>query len=369
MPSLLTVDLAAIDKNISALRYHLGANHRIMMMVKGQAYGTDAVCVALHVIKSGLDYIGVAYVREAAALREAGLTCDLFLVQVSPDEAMEAVSLGLSIGMDNIETIQAIGAAAEQLQKTVSCHLQLNTGFHRFGCTPEEALALARAINTHPHLTLEGLMSHYAAADDPAHDRFTEAQGRQLTTTVQMIRDSGITCPYAHISNSAGAIRFPNTAHNLSRIGLSAYGVYPSDCTKTLINLTPVVTLSAPIIKIHLCKKGDTIGYSRRYTVQGDERIGVLPIGYADGIPRNHSQHGHCLVQGKRVPLIGHVCMDFLMINLTAVPNAQVSDPAVIIGTDTHGNRLSIEEISSQSGTAAHETLARLQPRIPRQFL
>jgi alanine racemase/UDP-N-acetylmuramoyl-tripeptide--D-alanyl-D-alanine ligase len=208
----------------------------------------------------------------------------------------------------------------------------------RFGCRPEEALALARLIKDCPFLEFEGIMTHFACADNPEDDDFTRQQATTFEKVIQEMQQKGIHVPWKHAANSAGAVRFHYPQFNMVRIGLAVYGLYASEATKSALELRLALSLTSRIVGVNLCKTGETISYGRSYKVRNDnQRIAVLPIGYFDGLHRNYSGKGHVLIRGQKAPMVGKICMDFMMVDVTQIPNATVGDSVLIFGEDEYG--------------------------------
>jgi alanine racemase len=240
----------------------------------------------------------------------------------------------------------------------------------RFGCRPENALHICQRILKCPMLALEGIMTHFACADDPSQDAFTRSQAQRLQDVIDLLASHGISPTWRHASNSAGAIRFDFPQFNMVRIGLAVYGLHSSQATREAMELRLALSLISHIVGINNCKLGDTISYGRSYSVQRNEqKIAVLPMGYFDGLHRNYSGKGVVIIRGQKAPMVGKICMDFMMIDVTNIPNAAAGDPVLIFGEDEYGFYLSPEDLATSGDSIVHELITCLGPRIQRIFV
>ena len=239
----------------------------------------------------------------------------------------------------------------------------------RFGCQPHDALELAEAIKHSPHLELEGLMTHLSALEDLTQDAFSLLQVETFQKVRVELEKKGHRPPWIHVSNSAGLLRFPEINENMVRLGLSIFGLHPSMETFSL-PLKPAVSLQSKIVGINTCIKGASVSYGRSYIVEREEaKIAVLPIGYYDGLHRHYSGKGHVVIRGQKAPMVGKICMDYMMVDVTDVEGVAVGDPVLIFGSDEFGHVATPEAFSAQSHGDIHELVTCLGPRIPRIFI
>lgn len=370
LTNLCLINLAAIEANIKAIRGKLPIETRIMIMVKALAYGTDDLRIAKFLSRCGIDILGVSYVDEAIALRKGHVKQHLFVLNASSHEANKIIAWDLEVGVSDIPFIEHLGKLANEAKKQVKVHLHIDTGMCRFGCRPEDALRLAKAIKSHPFLILEGIMTHFASSDKPSDDAFTLSQAQKLDQAIATLKAEGFSCPWVHAANSGAAIRFNFPQYNMVRIGLAAYGLYPSLAVQEQIDLKLAVSLISRIVGINICKKGETISYGRTYTIEKEEqKIAVLPVGYFDGMHRNYSGKAHVLIRGSKAPMVGKICMDFMMADVTDIPNVSIGDQALIFGEDDYGNYLSPEDLAERGNSIIHELITCLGPRIQRVFI
>lgn len=364
------INLAAVAENLQTIRHKIPSNTRCMVMVKALAYGTDDVQMAKFLATYGIDILGVSYVDEGVALKRAGISQTIFAINAAVYEAAKVVKWGLEIGVSDEALIEAVASAARDQKKIIKVHLHVDTGMSRFGCRPEAALHLAKLIADSPWIELEGIMTHFACADNPHQDAFTWAQVECFDRVIAELHRHGIHPKWRHAANSSGAIRFDFPQYNMIRIGLAVYGLYSSHATKEALELRLALSLLSRIVGLNICKQGETISYGRSYQVERDqERFAVLPIGYFDGLHRNYSGKGAVIVRGQKAPMVGKICMDFMMIDVTDIPNAVPGDSVLIFGEDEHGHYLSPEELATQGDSIVHELITCLGPRIQRIFV
>lgn len=364
------INLAAVQSNITTLRKALPPKTRVMAVVKALAYGTDDVRMSKFLSTCGIEILGVSYVDEGVALKRAGVQQAIFAINAAPYEATKVAKWELEVGVSDKELIEALGEQALQLNKQLKVHLHINTGMGRFGCRPEEALELAQFIGQFPHLTLDGVMTHFASAEDPSQDAFTREQIRLFDNSIATLKAHGIEPKWIHAGNSATALRFKLPQYNMVRVGLAIYGLYSSEASKKALDLRLALSLTSRIVGINICKKGETVSYGRSYKVERDmQKIAVLPIGYFDGLHRNYSGKCHVLIRGRKAPMVGKICMDYMMVDVTDIPEVDVGDNVLIFGEDEFGQYLSPEELASSGDSIVHELVTCLGPRIQRVFV
>lgn len=364
------INLAAIHANLLMIRNKLPSNNRIMVMVKALAYGTDDVRIGKFLESCGIDILGVSYVDEAVSLRRAGIAQAIFVINAAPYELAKIIKWNLEVGVSEEKFICELAEEAEAQGKVVKVHLHVDTGMSRFGCRLQEAEELAMLIQRHRSLKLEGIMTHFACADDPKEDSFTLAQAKFFEDIIQKIEARGIQIPWKHAANSSGAIRFRFDAFNMARVGLAVYGLHASQETREAIELRLAVSLVSRIVGINFCKAGETISYGRKYTVSREvQKIAVLPIGYFDGLHRNYSGKAYVMIRGYKAPMVGTICMDFMMVDVTDIPHVAIGDPVLIFGEDEYGYFLPPEELAQKGDSIIHELMTCLGPRIQRIFV
>lgn len=354
------IDMERMRHNIALMRKKLPSNTEIMVMVKALAYGTESVRMAHFLKEAGIDFLGVSFVDEAVALKQAGVTQTLFSLYVDPNEVEKAVHFDVHVGIDSLAMLQALERQAHVQGKKVAVHLHVDTGMRRLGCVAAEAVALAEEIARSEHIVFEGLFSHFVAADLAEEDSYTEQQFTTLSSIYQTLQAQGIAPKYLHMGNTAALGRLPHLTGNMVRIGLALYGLCEGG--------QEALSLHSSIIALHKCAKGESVGYGRRYKASKEETIAVVPLGYFDGISRQWTGKVFLQVRGVRVPIIA-VCMDYLMLDVTAVVGAEVGDSVLVLGEDGHGNKQDFKLLAQEGGEILHALLAQIGPRISRIFL
>lgn len=364
------INLAAIQSNVASIRNKMVPNTRLMIMVKAEAYGTDSLRLATFLKSCNIDIFGVSYIDEGVALRSSGIQEAIFALNSAPYEVCKVVKWDLEVGVSDRDVIEALALEAEKFEKIIKVHLHVDTGMSRLGCRPEEALTLCKIIQSFRSLKLEAIMTHFACADNPDEDTFTLRQIGVFNQTLKTIAEAGIQPPYTHACNSSAMMRFPELNYNMARIGLAIYGLYPSEATKLCLDLKLAISLTSRIVGINRCMAGETISYGRSYTVERDNQlIAVVPVGYFDGLHRNYSGKGYAIIRGKKAPMVGTICMDFMMLDVTDIPLVSIGDTVLIFGEDEYGNYLSPEELASSGNSIIHELITCLGPRIQRIFI
>jgi alanine racemase len=346
------VDLRAVRANCALILAHLPKGVRLYAVVKAGGYGHGALPVARAALDGGAAGLAVATLEEAHGLRGM-LPAEHVLVMggLPPGEASSAAATGCSIGIFSGDMVDALGGGDE----VVPVHLKIDTGMGRFGCSLDEAAALARRIEDSPGLRLAGTWTHFAASE--SDERMTRLQfDRFLNALAGFDVDPGM----RHACNSAGARRHPEFALDAVRCGISIYGCeWPG--TEPALSLRSVVT------HVKTVEKGATVGYGSRWTATGRSRVATVAIGYADGVFRARANRGDVLVRGRRAPLIGMVSMDAITLDVTDVPGVAVGDVATLIGRDGD-ERITAEEVAAWSGTISYEVLTSIGPRVERHY-
>jgi alanine racemase len=371
-PNRLVVDLGAMAGNIASFRRACGPRTRIMAMVKALAYGSDLVRLGSWFSAAGIDHLGVSTADEGIALRRAGITLPILVTLPTPEESAKLARFGLLPAVHSFALLEPLAAAARALLppgRTLPIHLKVDTGLHRVGVEPHEALRLAQEATATGALRVTGLMTHFASADDPAADADTRRQIHLFDQAKAALEEAGWSGLLCHAAATAAAARFAAARYDMVRLGLGLYGIYPSPAVESAITLQLAVTLLSRLAAVRSLSRGDRVGYGGTYTVAADRlRAGVLPIGYHDGLPWSLSNHGAVLVDGRPAPILGRISMDSTVIDLTAASAATPGTDALLFGLH-HGHLLRPESVAAQAGTIAYELLARLGPRVQRVYV
>ena len=355
----IEVDLDALDHNARILRAALG-DTQIIGVVKANAYGHGVALVAPALEAAGVERFAVATVAEGAALRAAGVTRPvLVLGHAFPADAPAAVANSLALTVTDERLADALaGAALAAGGEPAPVHVKVDSGMHRFGLPPREAAALAARVRERAGLRLEAIWTHMANADE-ADDGFSAEQGALFAEALALAGPA----PLRHAANTATALRRPQLRYEAARIGLGLYGALPANTPDP--GLRPVLALKARLARVLDLVPGEGVSYGLTWRAARPSRAALVPVGYADGWKRALGNRGHALVGGRRVPIVGRVCMDQFLVDVTEVPDAAAGDEAVLIGAQG-GEAIAASEVAAAADTISWDVLASLGARLPR---
>ena len=372
--SWLEIDLAALAANVRAFQGRLGGA-KLAAVVKSEAYGHGVELVAPAALRAGASWLAVWGANEGIPLRALvgpGVPI-LCLGHTPPQDFEEAVAADLRLTLYDASAIPALARAARAQGRTARMHLKLETGTHRQGLDVDEAVALSRLVAAEPDVELEGLSTHYADIEDTTDHVHADAQLARFTDGVERIAATGQRPPVRHTACSAAAILFPRTHFDLARVGIGLYGLWPS--RETLVSarerglsgfaLAPVMTWKALVAQVKDVPAGGYVGYGRTWRAPRRTRIAVIPVGYFEGYSRALSSRAHVLVRGQRAQVLGRVCMNMFMVDVTDVPGAAAGDAAVLLGRDGDEG-VSAEALAGWAGTIHYEITTRVNPLLPR---
>ena len=357
------VDLGAIENNV---RYFVkNTSAKVMAVVKANGYGHGAVPTAKAALKDGATWCAVARVEEALELRQAGLQCPILLFGLVPTERLsEVITAQVSMAVWQQDQVTEIAQAALGVGQEARLQLKVDTGMGRLGVQPEEVPGLARFLKDAPNVLFEGLFTHYARADE--HDPTpSDEQDQRFESVLNMLEEISLRPSLVHAANSAAALKSPQGDFDLVRVGISIYGLHPSKETILPGDFRAALSWKTHLSQVKVLPPGRGVSYGHLYITSDHERIGTLPIGYADGFRR--VEGNQVLVGGQRVPVVGRVCMDLCMVQLDALPEAQAGDEVVLIGVqgDEH---IPAEEVAERWGTINYEVTCGIGARVPRIF-
>ena len=339
--------MPALRHNYLTIRNHLSAPAQLMAVVKANAYGHGAVECARALEAVNADWFGVALVEEGIELRRAGITRPIFcLGGFWRGQADDLIARDLTTAVYRLDQAEELNARAGALGRVVNFHLKVDTGMGR----------------------LDGVMTHFAVADSAATD-YTERQIARYEEAVEILRDLGFAPSWRHLANSAGIHAYPQSHGNLARVGGAMYGLMRDALSPNLepFDARPVMSLHSRVEMLKTAPAGTPLGYGLTFTTARESRIATLPIGYADGLRRSHSNNGQVLLRGHFAPIVGRVSMDLTIIDVTDVPGAEVGDEALLIG-ERGGLRISAEDLAEQIGTISYEIVTGISARVPRVY-
>lgn len=366
-PTRLVVNLDAIAANIKAIREIIGDKVAIMAVVKSFGYGNDSIRTSRVALDNGVNHLAVAFPDEGATLRENRIEAPILVFNVLPEEADKIVRYRLAAEVSSMEVAEALNQAASPRAK-IPVHIKVDTGMGRSGVWVDDAVPFIERVAGLRNLDAAGIMTHFSSADDPAADEYTRGQIRSFEGLLAELAARGHRFRHVHAANTAGLVRFPETHYTMVRPGLAIYGMYPSDAMRSLMHLEQVITFTTKIAQIKEHPPGRCISYNRRFVTCRPCRIATLPVGYNDGYPRFQSNVGEVLVRGRRCPVVGTVCMDATMIDVTDLPEAKVGDEVVLIGRQGDDEILP-DEIAANGNTINYEIACKISPRVTRIFV
>ena len=365
-PTRAVIDLDALARNVRLAAILAGPERRVLAVVKADAYGHGAVAVAQAALRAGAAKLGVATVGEARQLRNAGLDAPvLVLSEVEPRAAAEVVRLDCAQTLYTLALAEALEREAARVERRVAVHLKIDTGMGRVGIDPGEALPFVARLRQFPHLVVEGLMTHLAEAerlDSPSTARQIESFERVCAAVEAMAGP----VRWRHIANSALVLRGAPPG-NLVRPGLMLYGASPAPGLPHAGELRPVMSLVTALAFLKRVPAGTALSYGGTFVTRRESLIATLPVGYADGYRRALSNRVEVLVHGRRAPIVGTVCMDLCLADVTDVPGAAVGDEVLLLGRQGAGE-ITADELAGRAGTISYEIFCGIGPRVPRLY-
>ncbi len=363
------ISLDAIRDNIEKGRALLAPGTKMLGVVKADAYGHGAVPVA-RAIDDLVDGFGVSMPEEGVELRRAGLTKPILILgYTAPEQAELAIRYDITMAVFQSEIAEKYNETAKQLNKTAKVHIKLDTGMSRIGylCC-EESLEDIEKIAKLSHVEIDGMFTHFSKADE-LDKTFAKNQLKKYMEFAEQLKERGIALPCRHVCNSAGIIDIPEGNLEMVRFGVTLYGMYPTDeVTKERMPVTPAMEVKTHISYIKTLPAGVGIGYSGTYVTEKETKVATLSVGYGDGYPRGLSNAGRVLIHGKSAPILGRICMDQCMVDVTDIPEAKQGDTVTLMGRDGD-DFISAEEIGATVGNSFHyEVVCDISKRVPRIY-
>lgn len=374
-PIYAEIDLAAFRHNIAEINRILNPGTKIMAVIKADAYGHGVLNIAREAAAAGIGFFAVARMNEAAVLRNAGVDVPILLFDDSRTYGADKyIDLDIRASVNSMEDAEFFSATAAGCGRKLKVHVKIDTGMGRLGfladglTTCGDGIPLIdkiKKISALPNIEIEGIYSHFANSDtrDKSHANGQLALFRELAVKLETVLDKK---PLLHMANSGAIMEIPEAHFDLVRAGIIMYGLYPSDeVNHKILDLQPVMSLKSRIVHLKKVGPGFKVSYGSTYVTDKDTMIATIPAGYADGISRLLSSNGFMLVRGRRAPIIGRVCMDLTMIDVTGIDGVAVHDEVVIIGRQG-GEEISADEIAARTGTINYEVVTSLAPRVPK---
>ncbi len=353
------INFPAMAHNLTVIRQRIGPNVKLGLVCKADAYGHGLVPAGRFAARNGADWLCVASVQEGVALRDSGIDCPIMVMSPTlPIEAGQAIFYGLNVFVESLEAIKHYQEVSESQNRPALLHLKVDTGLHRFGCNPKDTMNLVNAIISSPHSELKGISQHFLnSSSNP------ERTTTQLETFNQTIKD--IQLPeqtLIHTANSAATALYPDSRKSLVRVGMHAYGIDPDNLYQN--QLIPVMRWFTRITSIRTIEKGETVSYNATWIAEKTTRIATLGVGYGDGYPRALSNKSQVQLHGLNANVIGLVCMDQMMIDVTDIPDVQLGDTVELLGEN-----IRVPTLAKLAETNSHEIVTRLMTRVNRRYI
>ena len=366
------VDLDAIWENMVHMKENIAENTKILAVIKTDGYGHGGVPIAkmLEQLDFMFGYAAATY-EEAHVLREAGVKKPILILGYTfPYCYEELIREEIRPAVYRRDTVEELAAAAAKVGQKAKVHIKVDTGMGRIGITPdEEGLEFVRFLIEHPELEVEGIFTHFAKSDET--DKTSANHQLELFQNFidKIQTELGITIPVKHCSNSAAILEMPQANMDMVRAGITTYGLYPSEeVSKDIVPLRAAMSLYSHIVYCKTIHAGQSVSYSGLFTATKDTRVATIPVGYGDGYPRSLSGKGYVLIHGKKAPILGRVCMDQFMVDISEIPEAMEGDKVTLLGMDGT-ERITAEELGELSGRFNYEFVCDLGKRIPRVYI
>ena len=365
------VDLDAIWENMVHMKENIAENTKILAVIKTDGYGHGGVPIAkmLEQLDFMFGYAAATY-EEAHVLREAGVKKPILILGYTfPYCYEELIREEIRPAVYRRDTVEELAAAAEKVGKKAKVHIKVDTGMGRIGITPdEEGLEFVRFLMGHPELEVEGIFTHFAKSDEEDKTSAYHQLALFQNFIDRIQTELGLTIPVKHCSNSAAILEMPQANMDMVRAGITTYGLYPSEeVSKDIVPLRAAMSLYSHIVYCKTIHAGQSVSYGGLFTAQKDTRVATIPVGYGDGYPRSLSGKGYVLIRGKKAPILGRVCMDQFMVDISEIPGVMEGDKVTLLGVDGT-ERITAEELGELSGRFNYEFVCDLGKRIPRVY-
>ena len=366
-PTKIVVNLEKLKKNYLSIKNKV--NRKILALVKADAYGHGLVKCSKALQDIGVDYLGTASLEEGVTLRKEGITVPILCVGVLPPESERlCVEYDIEQAISTIDELLRVKQAANDLNKTIGIHIKIETGMHRsgvrYGCDLDELL---KEIKKCTLVKLKGVFTHFAESDTTCNE-YTQLQSNEFKKAVDYIKKQGFDDVLVHCANSGAILQYPDLYFDMVRAGIILYGYYPSKDVKQTIKIEPILSCKTKVVAINKLFKDECVSYGCTYTAKRDMLVAILPIGYGDGYKRLISNRGYALIKGIKAPVIGRVCMDMTMIDVTDVKDIKIGDEVVLLGAQ--GDALiTADDLASWCETINYEIMLSFTQRVPKEYV
>lgn len=366
------INLDNLNYNISSIKSKLNPQTKLIAVVKADAYGHGDCFIADELVENGVDFFAVSNLAEALSLRKAGITCDIIILGFTPPiKASELAALGITQTVFSTEYARQLSDFAMCQKCTVKVHIKFDTGMGRIGFVENDSVSSVGEVLklfSCSQLCITGIYSHLSSADavDSQSTKYTRMQVERFNHVISQLKERGINNFVTHLQNSAGISCLENAEYDYARAGIVIYGVQPSEHISG-IDLKPIMSLKTVISMVKMVPVGAEISYGRTFVTTHPTRIATVPMGYADGYPRLLSNRGYMLINGQKAPIIGNICMDQLMLDVSKIDNVCQGDIVTVVGRDGE-NEISFPEIAAIIGTIGYELMCIIGKRVPRVY-
>ena len=362
------IDLGAIAHNVQVIKQHIGPDVALFAVVKANGYGHGVEEIARAAVDHGGDRLAVGRLEEGVQLREAGITAPILVLTYTPPNNVDAgIAHNLTLTVADLPVVRSVSHQAERMGITARLHVKVDTGMGRFGLLPEEVIPFFEQAASLPNIEIEGLFSHFSTAD-LADKSYTERQFKMFERVLRQLEARGYRIPVRHIANSAATFGHPATHLDAVRVGIAMYGLQPSDEVDPPVLIKPALTFKSSVARVRTLPAGASISYGRTVVTSRALPTALIPVGYGDGYHRALSNRGAVLINGQRAPIVGRVCMDQFVVDISTCGPVALGDEVVLVGCQ-QGACITAEEVAGWAGTIHYEITTGLLPRVQRVFV
>lgn len=363
--SFLEVNLRNVSYNLKQIKNYVGENVELVPVIKANAYGLGAVYLKDVLNENNIKYVACAIPEEAIELRNNGFNINILVLnELLPEETKQIVDYNLTACISEIEVAKNLNEYSKKRNVVSKIHIEVDTGMGRVGLKPEDVLKFVKVIKAeYTNLEIEGVFTHFSSAD--SSEDYTNKQIELFDRVIKNLKEEGYDFKYIHASASGGILKFKNAHYNMVRPGIIVYGYLPDENMKNILELKPTTKLKSKVVFIKEVGANTSISYGRTYTTSKKTKIATIPIGYADGIRRSLSNKGKVFINNKFAPIIGNVCMDNFMIDITDIPDVKIGDTIVLWDNEN----ITLEEIAKNYNTINYEVLCNINDRVPRKYV
>ncbi len=373
----IEIDSSAFKYNIRQFRRLIGTEKKLVLIVKANAYGHGILGISTLASKYGADWLGVNSLEEALFLKNNGIKLPIMILgYIQLSDLPVAVDNNFRLTIYNVETVNILGEITSKKKKKAYLHIKLETGTNRQGIREKDLLSFIELIRSYPYLSIEGLSTHFANIEDTTDHSYAKNQLEKFNSCIRLLEENEISISIKHTACTAATILFSETHFDMVRVGIGAYGLWPSKETylsclqkkRKTVNLKPILTWKTKVAQVKDVPEGAFVGYGCTYRTTRPTKLAVLPVGYYDGYDRKLSNSSYVLIKGKRAPIRGRVAMNMITVDVTDIPGVKLEDEVVLLGNQGK-ETITAEFLASLCGTINYEIVSRINPLIPRIFV